>query len=181
MKSMRKTIVLCLVCLVSLFTSVCWAQQENSASKVFIFLRHAEKEQNLSADPQLTVQGQQQAVAIANLLKDQKVTAVYSTPYRRTKNTVEPLAAQKGLTTQFYEPIKAASLLEQLKAAPDSGVVVFVGHSNTIPAMVNALMGQDVVAPIAESDYGSLFIVNVPAVGAPSLVRLRLSGVENIK
>lgn len=175
---MNKIIACLLLCLLTAFASLqLQAQQEqakSTATKTFILLRHAEREQNLSADPELSVRGQQQAEKLAQLLKDQPVTAVYATPYRRTINTAAPLVAQKGLNTQFYEPIKAADLLEQLKGNGDKGAVIMVGHSNTIPSMVNALLGERTVSPIAEDDYGMIYIVTVPAAGSPSLVTLRL-------
>lgn len=152
------------------------AQSELSVPKTFIFIRHAEKVQTLHADPPLTAAGAAQAVAFAELLKEQNISAVYSTPYRRTLETAAPLASLKNLTTQLYEPLYAVSLLEQLKTQVDSGVVVVVGHSNTIPDMVNALVGREEVAPITEEEYGLVFIVIVPIIpgSAASVVRLRL-------
>ncbi|AHM59379.1 hypothetical protein D770_05580 [Flammeovirgaceae bacterium 311] len=177
---MNKIIPCLLLCLLIAVTSIqLQAQQvqaKNTATipKTFILLRHAEREQNLSADPELSVRGQQQAEKLAQLLKDQPLTAVYATPYRRTINTAAPLVAQKGLNTQFYEPIKAADLLEQLKENGDKGTVLLVGHSNTIPSMVNTLLGEKTVSPIAEDDYGVIYIVTLPSAGPPSLVTLRL-------
>ncbi|WP_224996353.1 phosphoglycerate mutase family protein [Cesiribacter sp. SM1] len=177
---MNKTIVLLLLCLLTVFAVQAQEAQKKqpntntAAPKTFILLRHAEREQNLSADPELSAHGQQQAEALAQLLKDQQVSAVYATPYRRTINTAAPLVAQKGLNTQFYEPIKAADLLEQLKSSAEKGAIILVGHSNTIPSMVNALMGDKVVSPIAEDDYGQVYIVTLPAAGPASLVTLRL-------
>lgn len=152
------------------------AQGELYVPKTFIFMRHAEKVHTLNADPPLTTAGTAQAKAFAEMLKEQSIAAIYSTPYKRTLETAAPLANLKNLTTQLYEPLYAFSLLEQLKTQVDSGVVVIVGHSNTIPDMVNALVGREEVAPISEEEYGLVFIVIVPVMpgNAASVVRLRL-------
>jgi 2,3-bisphosphoglycerate-dependent phosphoglycerate mutase len=180
---MKKNIVLLLLCLLTVINVQAQVQKKQTntntnvsaaAPKTFILLRHAEREQSLSADPELSERGQQQAEALAQLLKEQHVSAVYATPYRRTINTAAPLVAQKELNTQFYEPIKAAELLEQLKTNDEKGAVILVGHSNTIPSMVNALMGNKAVSPIAEDDYGTVFIVTLPVTGPASLVTLRI-------
>lgn len=173
---MIRSISYMLLCLLLLFGKEAQAQSELSIPKTFIFIRHAEKVQTLHADPPLTAAGTAQAMAFAEMLKEQPIAAIYSTPYRRTLETAAPLASLKKITTQLYEPLYAISLLEQLKTQADSGAVVVVGHSNTIPDMVNALAGREEVAPISEEEYGLVFIVVVPVMpgSAPSVVRVRL-------
>lgn len=150
------------------------AQQDHSL-RTFILLRHAEKENSVSSDPALTEQGKQRAVALASLLRNQPIAGIYTTTYRRTQDTVSPLAAQKGLLVQYYEPMQASKLMKQLMMGPDKGAIVVVGHSNTIPDLVNTLLGREAVTSISEEDYGSVFIVTLPVSGEPgSLVTLRL-------
>lgn len=161
--------------LMLLFFSATAYAQEKEGAKVFILMRHAEKEQTLGADPLLSPHGQQQALVLASLLKDQKISAVYATPYRRTEHTAAPLAKEKGVKVMFYDPTKGVALVEKLKTSPATeGATVLIGHSNTIPALVNALYGSQAVEAIAEDEYGQIFIVTLNEQGESSLLRLRL-------
>jgi len=58
-------------------------------------------------DPTLTEFGRAQARAAADRLSKQRIDAIYVSPYRRARETAEPLAAQTGLT-----PIVVAGLAE---------------------------------------------------------------------
>lgn len=156
--------------------------QKTDSLKTFILLRHAEKEVTITSDPALTTQGKLRAEGLASLLRDQKIAGIYSTTYRRTRETARPLAELKGLSILYYEPRQSYELIMQLLQAPDKGANVFVGHSNTIPELVNSLLGREAVAPIAEEDYGLVFIVTLPVSGKPgSLVTLRLPDLEQAR
>src|SRR5882762_5377478 len=77
-----------------------------------ILVRHAEKGDDGTKDPELTDAGKQRAESLAKLLSKAKVDAIYSTAFKRTQNTVTPLAQQKGLTIETYNPSK----LEEIDA-----------------------------------------------------------------
>src|SRR3954466_13054739 len=98
-----------------------------SAQTTFILVRHAEKEVG-STDPSLSPAGQQRALALTRILEQQKVDAIYSTNFNRTKDTVKPLADTKGITIQTYEKEPDIDRLQKT-----GGTVVICGHSNTIP------------------------------------------------
>ncbi|MCH7474627.1 MAG: hypothetical protein IIA27_08125 [Gemmatimonadetes bacterium] len=51
-------------------------------------------------------------------------------------------------------------------------VVLVVGHSNTIPGVVNAL-GAGPFENLTEEEYDDLFVVTLTADGGASVVRLR--------
>ncbi|HEX8060297.1 MAG TPA: phosphoglycerate mutase family protein [Cyclobacteriaceae bacterium] len=124
-----------------------------SAQTTFILVRHAEKE--TGNDPVLTTAGQQRALSLVKLLEQQKVDAIYSTNFNRTKSTVKPLADAKGINIQSYE--KEPDIEKLLKAG---GTVVICGHSNTIPALANKLLGKQQFTNYADDDYGNLLIIN---------------------
>ena len=54
-------------------------------------------------DPALTDFGRAQARAAAERLSKQRIDAIYVSPYRRARETAEPLAAQTGLTPIVVE------------------------------------------------------------------------------
>ena len=61
----------------------------NAAPVVFI-VRHAEKGSTGGNDPDLSVQGQKRADALANILKDSEITSVFVTEFKRTQETAAP-------------------------------------------------------------------------------------------
>jgi 2,3-bisphosphoglycerate-dependent phosphoglycerate mutase len=136
---------------VVLFIFVC---ASTSAQTTFILVRHAEKESTAN-DPGLSAAGQQRALALARILEQQKVDAIYSTNFNRTRNTVKPLADAKGISIQTYE--KEPDIAELQKSG---GTIVVCGHSNTIPALANKLLGKQQFANFADDDYGNLLIIN---------------------
>jgi broad specificity phosphatase PhoE len=121
-----------------------------SAQTTYILIRHAEKE-NSKDDPNLTKEGEARANLLAFIFEKQKVDAIYSTNFNRTKNTVKPLADAKGIEVQIYE--------KQPDLSKAKGTVVIVGHSNTIPALANALLGKEQFKTFDDSDFGNLLVI----------------------
>ena len=61
-----------------------------------------------------------------------------------------------------------AALIAKLKKDHAADVVLLVGHSNSIPALVKALGGQEIT--IRDDEYDNLFVV-VPATRTVSRIR----------
>lgn len=136
-----------------------------ASAQMVIVVRHAERADagapagnamTASPDPELSAAGKARAQALAAMLKDAGVTAIYTTEYIRTKDTAAPLAAATNVTAEVVSARDQAALIARLKAHT-GGAVLVVGHSNTVPAIVKALGGPDVT--IGESEYDSLFFV----------------------
>lgn len=135
----------------------------------FILVRHAEKGTDDPRNPTLSKEGQDRAQSLNKLLEKQKVDAVYSTNYHRTRNTVTPVAESKGLTVQTYESLK----LDELIAKHKGGTVLICGHSNTVPGFANTLLGNKQFANYDDADYGNLVIVTVTEMGKGTFTHLR--------
>ena len=78
------------------------------------------------ADPGLDVVGQEQARRVLRALEGQPVTAIYSSPARRARQTAEPTAAALGLEITVLEGLDEFDShhtsyvpVEQLKAEGD--------------------------------------------------------------
>lgn len=151
------------------------------AATTVVAVRHAERAQDPPNDPGLSAEGVIRARALPAALHSlgaEPVAAIYSTQFRRTQETVAPLAAQTGVTVT-ERPISAANLASyaqdlarEIRSRHTGETVVIVGHSNTVPALVAALSGGP--APqLAETDYGDLFRVIIPASGPPRVERSR--------
>jgi broad specificity phosphatase PhoE len=135
----------------------------------FILVRHAEKSTEGGSDPELKPEGVKRAESFAALFTKASVDAIYSTNYKRTRNTVTPLANAKGLTVNTYSSMKAADL-EGLLSKHAGGTVVIAGHSNTIPEIANALVGEKKFEQFTDDDYGNILVFTVTTVGRDAKV-----------
>jgi phosphohistidine phosphatase SixA len=141
----------------------------------FVFLvRHAERAdagmaaaKMAGADPELSDAGKARAQALAAMLKDAKIAAIFTTQYKRTKDTAQPLAAATGVQAVAIDSNDAALLVAKVKAA--SGNIVVVGHSNTVPDVIKSLGISEPIA-IADDQFDNLFVVVRGA--QPTLLRL---------
>ena len=131
-------------------------------------VRHGEKA-IVGQDPELTPQGQARAQAIASILSRAGITAVFSTPTQRTRQTAQPLAQRAGLEVQLYDPRAPKALVEKVKAL--SSPVLVVGHSNTLPELVR-LFGGAPGADIGDDEYDRLYQLTPAAGGAVRTVLL---------
>jgi len=155
---MKISIKFVCVLALSLFAFTVLAQQKVTT---VILIRHAEKMMDGTSDPDLTESGRNRAVLLADLLSKAKIDAIYSTHYRRTENTVAPLAQRHGLIVQNYDGGKMPEV-DAMLAKHQGGTIVICGHSNTTPAIVNYLIGKkDEFKNFDDEDYGNLVIVSL--------------------
>ena len=122
---------------------------------ILIFTRHAEKD-TIGLDPGLSRVGNKRAEFIRDLLEDVPVKKVYTTHYRRTYLTAVPLLESKNAQVLRYEPGDQNLFADQLMENK-AEVALIVGHSNSIPRLLN-LMCEEQVEGISEEDYDNLFI-----------------------
>lgn len=148
---------LLLIAVVWTATGVAFAQEQLTT---FILVRHGEKVDDGSKDPELNEEGKTRALRLAEMLSKTSVTAVYSTSFKRTQNTVSPLATAKGLEVLLYEPLKPEPL-DKMLTTHAGGTIVISGHSNTIPWTANYLIGKDQLKNFAEGDYKNFLVVTV--------------------
>ncbi|GJM19394.1 MAG: hypothetical protein DHS20C14_16070 [Phycisphaeraceae bacterium] len=134
-------------------------------------LRHAEKADDGTRNPPLTDAGNERAERTAALLASLDVAAVVSTPYTRTEQTAKPIAELFSLDVETYDPRKAGDALDRLGREHAGRVVVVVGHSNTVPAIVRALGADPGVEQIDEAEYGRVYLVT-PVEGAEPVCHL---------
>ncbi len=129
-----------------------------SISEQTIYLvRHAEKLADKD-DPGLTKQGISRAQRLAQLLRDKNISVIYSTQYRRTLATAQPLADRLEMTISIYDPYQLTALASKVKASGQNTLIV--GHSNTTPPMAAAL-GANPGEAIKETEYDRLYIIKI--------------------
>jgi broad specificity phosphatase PhoE len=140
------------------------------AQKLVFVVRHAERaDAGLPAqtDPPLSAAGEARAQKLAAMLAETGVKDIFATELKRTQDTAKPLAMKIGVAVEQVGSKDTAGLIAKIKSHPND-VVLVVGHSNTVPAILKALAGVDV--PISDNEYDNLFVV-VPATGTMTRIR----------
>lgn len=143
------------------------------APTTVILVRHAEKEKG-PRDPGLTEAGHRRAEILSHMLQEASVDVIYATPFKRTTGTANPIAESLGKEVQLIEvsadfPRRMAQRIRQKHLGE---VVLVVSHSNTTPAIIDAL-GAGPAPPIDEREYDDFFIVTLGRDGAAHLLNLR--------
>lgn len=152
---------------------------ESQATTTVIFVRHAEKASAPAEDPGLSPEGRARAAELRRQLVEADVIAgvdvIYSTPYRRTMETAEPLAQALGIPIRRYNPQPAQyeEVLEGIVREHKGKIILIVGHSNTIPGLIAELGASKKVPPIAEDEYDNLYLISIPWFGKTKTIRLR--------
>jgi broad specificity phosphatase PhoE len=154
----KRSLLFCLF--LSLFLGTASAQ-----TSIFI-VRHAEKA-DATKDTDLSEAGRARAEALAKMLRDANITAIYTTEFKRTQETAAPLAKALGISPINLAAKDTGALTEKLRTA--HGNVLVVGHGNTIPDLTKALGIAESIS-IAEDDYDELFVVILAE--KPRLLRL---------
>lgn len=131
---------------------------------VVVIVRHAEKATDDPRDPSLSEAGQARAEALARTLAGAGLDAAYATEFRRTQQTAAPSARAAGLALQVRPAAGSdpaaygAALRDEVRALPAGSTVLVVGHSNTVPALVQAFAGQ-AAAAMPETEYDRYTVV----------------------
>jgi len=129
-----------------------------AADEQHIYLsRHAEKVQGVK-DPGLTQKGKVRAKWLAEYLKDKNINMIYSTDYKRTRDTANPFAKLTHKSVVLYDPRKLADFAKQVLADGKNSFIA--GHSNTTPELVKFLGGNPGEV-MSEKDYDRLYHLTV--------------------
>jgi broad specificity phosphatase PhoE len=94
-----------------LFVSVSIA----SAQPVVVIVRHAEKPANGGNDPDLSSAGRARAEALARILKDSGITAIFTSEFKRTQETAAPTATSSHVTPTVVAAKDTAALVAKLR------------------------------------------------------------------
>jgi phosphohistidine phosphatase SixA len=145
-----------------------------AAQSTVFMVRHAERAETdgksgamMADDPDLSTAGRARAESLATLLKEAKITGIFTSEYKRTQQTAAPLAKTLGLEIIQVSSKDAAGLTKRVKS--HTGNLLVVGHSNTIPELAKSLGVKETIT-IGDQDFDNLFLVFRTA--SPKVVRL---------
>jgi len=125
----------------------------------YYFIRHAEKNRSNPKDsnPELNKEGKLRALNWAYFFREIPLEAIYSTDYIRTISTAQPVADDKNLPIIIYNPNDLN--INMFMKENQGRLVLVVGHSNTTPELVNAMLGDQKFEQMKDNDNSSLFII----------------------
>jgi broad specificity phosphatase PhoE len=138
-----------------------------SAEPLVVIARHAEKAATGGKDPDLTSAGRARAEALARILKDTGISAIFTTEFKRTQETAEPTAKITGVTPTIVPGKDIPGLVAKLHQLTGNALVI--AHGDTIPDIVKAL-GISTPIQIPDNDYDELFVITLG--DKPQLLRL---------
>ncbi len=124
----------------------------------YYFIRHAEKADS-SKNPNLSEKGLERAQQWKILFSKIDFDGVYSTDFNRTLQTIQPIVADNNRLLKIYNPKMMD--VEAFKKETHGKTILIVGHSNTIPSMVNQIIKENRYTDIEENQFGNLYIVTL--------------------
>tara|TARA_R110002049_G_scaffold296820_2_gene485248 strand:+ start:2563 stop:3087 length:525 start_codon:yes stop_codon:yes gene_type:complete len=152
--------------IIVLFLTACKQKEKpiepnKKPTSTFYLIRHAEKDRSdsLNLDPHLTEKGLLRAEKWRDIFENISFDAVYSTDYNRTRETALPTAIKNNLELIIYNP-KTINITDFLNDNKGKNILI-VGHSNTTPTFVNAILKSETYKDIDDGNNGNLYTITI--------------------
>jgi len=127
--------------------------------KTILLVRHAEKVDD-SQDPELSPQGKERVQRLVKAIGKYKPGGFFSTDFKRTCDTLAPLAAKREKKIEIYDPRKPQELIDTIMKSKTKRFVIS-GHSNTIPGIANLLLKKEVFKNLNDSEHSVIWLVRL--------------------
>ena len=142
---------------------------------VVILVRHAEAASSETSDPDLSPAGESRARLLgpflAEALPGGAVDHLYAADTRRAQQTASSVANQFKLPINLLGSSDWAGIASRIRREHRGSTVVVVGYSASVQAVGRRLAGSAIT--VEEGDFGSIFVVVLPSLGQPQVLRLR--------
>ncbi|MER3430558.1 MAG: histidine phosphatase family protein [Blastocatellia bacterium] len=155
---MEYTGKICLFVLAFALSLLMFSISAEAQKKTFILVRHAEKSDEPESDPDLTDVGRERARRLSQIIGKFRPGAIYSTAFRRTRETAMPLAERRRLNIQTYDAKTPQDLVTAITKSEVKRFLI-VGHSNTVPGLANLLIGKEIFKQLDEGEYGTIWVI----------------------
>ena len=144
----------------------------DSSTTVFV-VRHAEKmPPTVAADPPLSAAGFKRAQALAHALGAAEVSAIYTSERLRARQTALPLATKLGDSLRVVNGSDIPALARRIREECVGRTVLVIGHSDTVPLIVQELSGL-YVPPMKDDEFDLLYVVTLFRDRPARVIRLR--------
>jgi len=140
-----------------------------AAVTTLFIIRHADRAGTADA---LSPAGDTRARELVHVFGKSSLGGIYTSNTVRARATAAQLATALGITPVERSPTDSAGLVQDVLAHHRGKAVLIVGHSNTVPEIIEAAGGPSTVT-IAENEFDDLFVVQVTGSGPATLVNLQ--------
>jgi phosphohistidine phosphatase SixA len=138
-----------------------------------ILVRHAEKKiEPNNPDPDLAPAGVERAQEIARAFGESGVNVIFATQFKRTQQTVKPLADRTVVPITLLDANQTDELVKRIQTDLRGKTVFVAGHNNSVPAIVSKLSGETYPV-IPETEYDNLFVVTIYRFGKAKVMKLK--------
>jgi broad specificity phosphatase PhoE len=114
----------------------------------------------------------ERAKRLSDMLADTGISALFASQFKRTQQTLEPLAERTGLNIETVSAYLSGELIERIAQRYRGKIIAVASHSDRVTEIIEGL-GGDPVGIIPESEYDNLFIVTVLESGTAKVVRIK--------
>ena len=144
-----------------------------------ILIRHGERQNPRGAnpDPRLNTAGKARAKKLIHVAGQSGIKAIYNSHFARSRETAQPLAAHLGLSPIVMD--EPPQIRSDILSNHIGQTVMVVGHSDTVPDLINRL-GAGSVSAIDENEFDNLFIVKVFGQESASVTRLKYGNPSSV-
>ncbi len=149
----------CLPLFLLFFSIASIATFAQAREKTIILVRHAEKVDE-SADPDLSPAGRERSARLVRAIGKFRPGAFYSTNFKRTRDTLVPLANKRSKQITVYDARRPQDLVDQVMKSNVKRHVIS-GHSNTIPGLANLLAKKNLFKNLDDSEYSVIWLIKV--------------------
>jgi broad specificity phosphatase PhoE len=122
-----------------------------------LIVRHADRDAGVDA---LNAAGAARAQELVHVGEKSGVAAIYRSDTNRARDTAAPLATALGLTPVVYIATDTSALVEEIFAEHRGEKVLVVGHSNTVPDIIEAAGGPS-LPELDDKDFDNVFVLTV--------------------
>ena len=159
------------VIILTILLSLGVGQAEELRGTTVVVVRHAEKLDN-SRDPELSSVGRKRALKLSQMLEEANIAALFSSQFKRTRQTLEPLADRLDLEILEVEASLTGELVRRIREEFPGKTIAVASHSDKVTEIVESLGGRS-VGYLDESEYDSLFVVTLLDSSNATVVQLK--------
>jgi len=131
---------------------------------ILYLIRHAHADWTADEDPSLSARGHTDAERVANLLQTCAISAVYSSPFRRARETVAPFAMRWSLPVYEIDDLRERELgtapidsfMAAVKTTWENPTLVFPGGDSNAAAQQR---GVAVIRDLLDRNPGQQIVV----------------------
>jgi broad specificity phosphatase PhoE len=134
-----------------------WCWWRCGPETTLLVVRHADRDGNADA---LNAAGVARAQELVHAAEKAGLAAIYRSDTIRARDTAEPLASALGLTPIEYVAGDTGPLVDEIFATHRGQTVLVVGHSNTVPDIIEAA-GGPALPDIDDLEFDNLFVLTV--------------------